>query len=130
MRRYDDDAALDAVHVTWAGSMAPGDPHYYRLQGPRLLAEWDDTQRKANHAHSVWRDPAPTSVSTCWPATGRRHGTDRSGGSCAWISAAEKSYRAGPVRWKKAISGGALIRIGSTLNPMPQLTNRRFPSAP
>jgi hypothetical protein len=56
--RYDDDAALDAVHVAWAGSTAPGEPHYYRLQGPRLLAEWDNTQRNANHAHSVWRDPA------------------------------------------------------------------------
>ena len=57
MGRYDDDAALDAVHFAWAGSTAPGDPHYYRLQGPRLLVEWDNTQRGANHAHSVWRDP-------------------------------------------------------------------------
>jgi hypothetical protein len=57
LSRYDDDAALDAVHVAWAGSTDPGAPHYYRLQGPRLLAEWDNTQRGANHAHSVWRDP-------------------------------------------------------------------------
>src|SRR4051794_22955199 len=56
-RRYDDDALLDAVHIAWAGSTAPGAPHYYRLQGPRLLIEWDNTQRGANHAHSVWRDP-------------------------------------------------------------------------
>lgn len=55
--RYEDDAVLDAVHVAWAGSTAPGDPHYYRLQAPRLLIEWDNTQRSANHAHSVWRDP-------------------------------------------------------------------------
>ncbi len=52
-----DDAALDAVHVAWAGPLEPGAPHYYRLQGPRLLVEWDNTQRGANHAHSVWRDP-------------------------------------------------------------------------
>jgi len=52
-----DDAALDAVHFAWAGPTAPGQPHYYRLQGPRLLIEWDNTQRGANHAHSVWRDP-------------------------------------------------------------------------
>ncbi|WP_460606316.1 DUF3500 domain-containing protein [Jatrophihabitans fulvus] len=52
-----DDATLDAVHVAWAGSTEPGAPHYYRLQGPRLLVEWDNTQRNANHAHSVWRDP-------------------------------------------------------------------------
>jgi hypothetical protein len=55
--RYDD-AALDAVHFAWAGPGEPGQPHYYRLQGPRLLVEWDNTQRGANHAHSVWRDPS------------------------------------------------------------------------
>ncbi|MDQ1632140.1 MAG: hypothetical protein QOC80_2112 [Frankiaceae bacterium] len=57
LHRYDDEAALDAVHFAWAGPVAPGEPHYYRLQGPRLLIEWDNTQRGANHAHSVWRDP-------------------------------------------------------------------------
>jgi hypothetical protein len=57
LRRYDDDAALDAVSFAWAGPTEPGAPHYYRLQGPRLLVEWDNTQRGANHAHSVWRDP-------------------------------------------------------------------------
>src|SRR3954470_17526871 len=57
LSRYDDDTALDAVHLAWAGSTAPGEPNYYRLQGPRLLVEWDNTQRGANHAHSVWRDP-------------------------------------------------------------------------
>jgi hypothetical protein len=56
--RYADDAALDAVHLAWAGPTDPGAGHYYRLQGPRLLLEWDNTQRGANHAHSVWRDPA------------------------------------------------------------------------
>ena len=52
-----DDAALDALHFAWAGSTEPGAPHYYRVQGPHLLIEWDNTQRAANHAHSVWRDP-------------------------------------------------------------------------
>jgi hypothetical protein len=57
LHRYDDEAALDAVHFAWAGPTAVGEPHYYRLQGPRLFLEWDNTQRHANHAHSVWRDP-------------------------------------------------------------------------
>jgi hypothetical protein len=48
---------LDTVHVAWAGSTDAGRPHYYRLHGPRLLAEWDNTQQGGNHAHSVWRDP-------------------------------------------------------------------------
>lgn len=52
-----DEAALSAVFFAWAGPLEPGAPHYYRLQGPRLLIEWDNTQRGANHAHSVWRDP-------------------------------------------------------------------------
>ena len=55
---YADDAALDAVHLAWAGPTGPAQPLYYRLQGPRLLIEYDNTQRQANHAHSVWRDPA------------------------------------------------------------------------
>lgn len=54
---YRDDATLDAVYLAWAGTTTPGGPHYYRLQGPRLLIEYDNTQRQANHAHSVWRDP-------------------------------------------------------------------------
>lgn len=49
--------SLDDIHLAWAGSTLPGEPHYYRLQGPRFLAEWDNTQRGANHGHSVWRDP-------------------------------------------------------------------------
>lgn len=57
LARYDDPAALDAVHLAWAGSTTPDRPHYYRLQGPRLLIEFDNTQRDANHAHAVWRDP-------------------------------------------------------------------------
>jgi Protein of unknown function (DUF3500) len=55
---YEDDNVLGAVHVAWAGPIEPGRPCYYRLQGPGLLIEYDNTQRHANHAHSVWRDPA------------------------------------------------------------------------
>jgi hypothetical protein len=54
---YAADAALDEVCFAWAGPSGPGQPHYYRLQGPRLLIEYDNTQRHANHAHAVWRDP-------------------------------------------------------------------------
>ena len=48
---------IDAVHLAWAGGLERGEPHYYRLQAPGLLAEWDNTQRGVNHAHSVWRSP-------------------------------------------------------------------------
>jgi Protein of unknown function (DUF3500) len=51
------DVALDGIHLAWAGSTVAREPHYYRLQAPHFLAEWDNTQRGANHGHSVWRDP-------------------------------------------------------------------------
>jgi hypothetical protein len=47
---------LHAVHFAWACAL-DGKACYYRLQGPRLLIEYDNTQRMANHVHSVWRDP-------------------------------------------------------------------------
>jgi hypothetical protein len=48
---------LDRVHFAWAGGIERGEPHYYRLQAPRFVVEYDCTQRGANHVHSVWRDP-------------------------------------------------------------------------
>lgn len=56
--KYADDAGLDALTFAWAGSTEPGEGHYYRVQGARLLAEYDNTQRGANHVHTVWRDPS------------------------------------------------------------------------
>jgi hypothetical protein len=44
------------VTFAWAGSTEPGAPHYYRIQGPSFLVEYDNTQNNANHIHSVWRD--------------------------------------------------------------------------
>lgn len=41
----------------WAGAHEPGTGHYYRIAGPRLLIEFDNTQNGANHIHTVVRDP-------------------------------------------------------------------------
>jgi hypothetical protein len=49
-------AGLDQVRFAWAGGAKRGEPHYYRVQGPTFLVEFDNTQNNANHAHSVWRD--------------------------------------------------------------------------
>ncbi|MCF3136632.1 DUF3500 domain-containing protein, partial [Streptomyces olivochromogenes] len=54
---YGRDSVLDEIHVGWAGSTDQGEPHYYRVQGPSILIEYNNTQRNGNHAHSVWRDP-------------------------------------------------------------------------
>ena len=55
-------ARIDAVPDTdlifvWAGRLEPGEKHYYRIQGPNLLIEYDNTQNDANHIHTIWRDP-------------------------------------------------------------------------
>jgi hypothetical protein len=53
-----DAAGSDALHFAWAGATARREGHYYRLQGPSFLVEYDNTQDGANHVHAVWRDPA------------------------------------------------------------------------
>lgn len=50
------DKAGRNVYFAWAGGIKPGDAHYYRVQTPSFLIEFDDTQDDANHIHSVWRD--------------------------------------------------------------------------
>lgn len=47
---------LDQLRFAWAGGTARGEKHYYRLQGPTFLIEFDNTQNDGNHVHSVWRD--------------------------------------------------------------------------
>ena len=46
---------IEKVHFAWAGSLEKGKGHYYRIQGPSFLVEYDNTQNDANHVHSVWR---------------------------------------------------------------------------
>jgi hypothetical protein len=49
-------AGFDNLSFAWAGSLRPGKGHYYRIQGPILLIEFDNTQNNANHIHTVVRD--------------------------------------------------------------------------
>ncbi len=49
-------AGMDKIYFAWAGGVNKGDLHYYRLQGPTFLIEYDNTQNDGNHIHSVWRD--------------------------------------------------------------------------
>ncbi|MBO0723831.1 MAG: DUF3500 domain-containing protein [Blastocatellia bacterium] len=55
-RKKMQEAGLDKVYFAWAGGVNRGEPHYYRVQGPTFLIEYDDTQNDANHIHTVWRD--------------------------------------------------------------------------
>jgi hypothetical protein len=49
-------AGIENIAFAWAGSIERGQKHYYRLQGPTFLIEFDNTQNDGNHVHSVWRD--------------------------------------------------------------------------
>jgi len=44
------------LYFAWAGGVEPGEQHYYRVQTPLFLIEYDKTQNQGNHIHSVWRD--------------------------------------------------------------------------
>jgi hypothetical protein len=44
------------LYFAWAGVEERGGPHYYRIQAPTFLIEYDNTQNEANHIHAVWRD--------------------------------------------------------------------------
>ncbi|WP_422743461.1 DUF3500 domain-containing protein [Mycobacterium sp. WMMD1722] len=48
---------LADMHIAWGGPL-DGTPAYFRLQaGAEFLYEYDNTQRKGNHVHSVLRNP-------------------------------------------------------------------------
>jgi hypothetical protein len=49
-------AGIENIGFAWAGSIERGQKHYYRMQGPTFLIEFDNTQNDGNHVHSVWRD--------------------------------------------------------------------------
>jgi hypothetical protein len=49
-------SALSGIKFAWMGGTEKGQGHYYRVQGPSFLIEFDNTQNNANHIHQVWRD--------------------------------------------------------------------------
>jgi ABC-type transporter MlaC component len=51
-------AGFNKLRFAWAGELQTGvgHPHYYRIQGPTIIIEYDNTQNNANHIHTVVRD--------------------------------------------------------------------------
>ena len=47
---------VEAIRFGWAGATKRGGQHYYRVQGPLFLIEYDASQNDGNHIHTVWRD--------------------------------------------------------------------------
>lgn len=58
MMKEIESAGLDNLSFAWAGvqKTGVGNPHYYRIQGPTIIIEYDNTQNNANHIHTVIRD--------------------------------------------------------------------------
>ena len=58
MMKEVEDAGMSNLRFAWAGDeqRGLGHPHYYRIQGPTLIIEYDNTQNNANHVHTVVRD--------------------------------------------------------------------------
>ncbi|MFB3923489.1 MAG: DUF3500 domain-containing protein [Terriglobia bacterium] len=56
---------LDSLCFAWMGSSEPGKPVYYRIHGPGLLIEYDNSLavgtrerfNDANHIHTILRVP-------------------------------------------------------------------------
>jgi hypothetical protein len=48
---------LAETKLAWAGAISETAAFYYRIHGPRILIEFDNTQGGANHIHALWRDP-------------------------------------------------------------------------
>jgi|688.fasta_scaffold58223_5 hypothetical protein len=48
-------AGPENLRFGWAGSLEERRPHYYRIQGPTFLLEYDNTRNGSTHIHSVWR---------------------------------------------------------------------------
>ncbi len=53
-------AGMDNLYFAWMGDtqleMGKDKGHYYRIHGPTILIEFDNTQNDANHIHTVVRD--------------------------------------------------------------------------
>ena len=51
-------AGIENIYFAWWGSQKRDERHYYRVQGPTFLVEYNNTQNSANHVHSIWRNLA------------------------------------------------------------------------
>ena len=50
------DAGLAETAFAWAGEVSERGAFYYRIHGPRILIEFDNS-RGGDHIHAIWRDP-------------------------------------------------------------------------
>jgi len=51
-------AGIQNIRFAWWGDQERNQRHYYRVQGPTFVIEYNNTQNQANHVHSMWRQLA------------------------------------------------------------------------
>jgi tetratricopeptide (TPR) repeat protein len=91
------EAGLDRLVFAWMGGPERGQGHYYRIQGPTFVVEYDNVQDGANHIHTVWRDfqgDFGRDLLAEHYRTAEHHGG--SGEEPQYVSAAGKKYYAQP----------------------------------
>ncbi len=52
-------AGLDNIYFGWIGALQEKEGHYYVINGPTFLIEFDNyggPRREANHIHAIWRE--------------------------------------------------------------------------
>lgn len=49
-------SGIDEIYFAWIGSYERLSPHYYVVNGPDFLIEYDNAGRGGNHIHTIWRE--------------------------------------------------------------------------
>ena len=50
------ESGMDNITFGWWGGSELNEPHHYVVQGTTFVIEYNNTQNKANHVHSFWRN--------------------------------------------------------------------------
>ncbi|MCG2589505.1 DUF3500 domain-containing protein [Rhodohalobacter sulfatireducens] len=53
-----DSSGIDEIYFAWIGSYQRMNPHYYAINGPDFLIEYDNVgfNNDGNHIHTIWRE--------------------------------------------------------------------------
>lgn len=53
-----DKSGIENVYFAWIGSYERQKPHYYMINGPDFIIEYDNVgfQKNGNHIHTIWRE--------------------------------------------------------------------------
>ena len=49
-------SGIDEIYFAWIGSYERLSPHYYVINGPDFLIEYDNASSDGNHIHTIWRE--------------------------------------------------------------------------